>query len=196
MAGLDEFYEYLERPEKGRKRRTEPLPPPGPEPGVRYVVRNGLTIAVPVEELPAPAKTPPRAPRAVNGKTGSIPAIEAPTIPPLPPARPATDAEGAALWERVPRHIQILSTLRVPDQMPGVRTFEETREQLIRRLLDPTLTLEETARLLDVCPATVRRYTNRGQLPHHRTIGQQRRFRLSDVLTFLERRAARASEDP
>jgi excisionase family DNA binding protein len=61
----------------------------------------------------------------------------------------------------------------------------ETRDELLNRLLDPILTLEETAIVLNVCPATVRRYTNRGILPHFRTQGNQRRFRLSQVLGFL-----------
>ena len=65
--------------------------------------------------------------------------------------------------------------------------FKETREQLIRELLDPELNLEDTSRLLGVCPATVRRYTNRGWLGHHRTKGGQRRFRLSDVVSFVEK---------
>ena len=56
----------------------------------------------------------------------------------------------------------------------------------LHRLLDPTLSLEETARLLNVCPTTVRRYTNKGLLTHQRTSGDQRRFKLSDVLAFLE----------
>lgn len=63
---------------------------------------------------------------------------------------------------------------------------EETREQLLSRLLDPTLTLEETARILEVCPTTVRRYTNKGILPHQRSAGNQRRFNLSSVLAFQE----------
>lgn len=64
--------------------------------------------------------------------------------------------------------------------------FKETRNELIRRLLDPQLTLEETSRLLGVCPATVRRYTNRGWLVHHRTEGGQRRFKLSNIAKFVE----------
>ena len=66
---------------------------------------------------------------------------------------------------------------------------EETREELLSRLLDPTLTLEETARMLEVCPTTVRRYTNRGILPHERSQGNQRRFKLSSVLAFMESQA-------
>jgi excisionase family DNA binding protein len=64
-----------------------------------------------------------------------------------------------------------------------------SRQELVRRLADPTLSLEEAALLLDVCPTTVRRYTNRGVLKHFRTEGNQRRFRLSDILEFLERRS-------
>lgn len=68
------------------------------------------------------------------------------------------------------------------------RRASETREELVTRLLDPTLTLRECALLLGVCPTTVRRYTNRGLLSCYRTPGNQRRFRLSDVLDFMERR--------
>jgi len=66
------------------------------------------------------------------------------------------------------------------------RRRAETREELLSRLLDPTLTLEETALMLNVCPTTVRRYTNRGILPHERSKGNQRRFKLSCVLAFME----------
>ena len=70
----------------------------------------------------------------------------------------------------------------------GSRGATETREDLVTRLLDPTLTLREAALLLDVCSTTVRRYTNRGLLNCYRTPGNQRRFRLSDMLEFMERR--------
>ena len=68
------------------------------------------------------------------------------------------------------------------------RRASETRQELVQRLLDPTLTLREASLLLDVCPTTVRRYTNRGLLSCFRTPGNQRRFHLSDVLEFMERR--------
>ncbi len=71
----------------------------------------------------------------------------------------------------------------------GSRTrTKQTRDELVERLLDPVLTLQETATLLDVCPTTVRRYTNRGVLNCFRTPGNQRRFRLSDVISFMEQR--------
>jgi len=210
MRGLDQYNEFLKR------RQNEPAPEPAaprgprvPAPGtnanVRYVVRGGITLAIPADEVldddfelqlevveakPKPAKhrTSSRIP-APALKTALV--AEEPRIPQLPPACPDSDEEGARLWEGLPRQLQILGTMARNEPATGPRSFTETREQLIHRLADPTLTLEETARLLDVCTATVRRYANRGHLAHHRTIGQQRRFRLSDVLLFLERRAER-----
>ncbi|MGC9318331.1 MAG: MerR family transcriptional regulator [Armatimonadota bacterium] len=73
------------------------------------------------------------------------------------------------------------------DEERGKRP-SETRQELVKRLLDPVLTLREAALLLEVCPTTVRRYTNRGLLNCFRTPGNQRRFHLSDVLEFMERR--------
>lgn len=72
---------------------------------------------------------------------------------------------------------------------------EETREELLRRLVDPTLTLEETACILEVCPTTVRRYTNRQVLPHERSAGNQRQFKLSEVLAFREAQQRGRGED-
>jgi excisionase family DNA binding protein len=69
----------------------------------------------------------------------------------------------------------------------GKRRQRPSRDELVQRLVDPTLTLEQTATILGVCPTTVRRYTNKGLLPHFRTQGNQRRFRFSDVRDFQER---------
>ena len=69
---------------------------------------------------------------------------------------------------------------------PGRRPLTETREEIILRLLDPEMTLHEAAALLNLSKATVRRYTSIGKLHCSRTAGGQRRFRLSDLLTFLE----------
>jgi len=104
------------------------------------------------------------------------------------PAVAADNLGKGGLWELVPRHIQTLVALGSDEvtQNSYKREFRESRIDLIGRILDPTLSLEETARLLNVCPTTVRRYTNRGMLTHQRTQGDQRRFKLSDVLAFLE----------
>lgn len=69
---------------------------------------------------------------------------------------------------------------------PGRRPLTETREEIVRRVLDPELSLHEAAALLNVSKATVRRYTDQGKLSCFRTRGGQRRFKLSGVLTLLE----------
>lgn len=98
------------------------------------------------------------------------------------------DPELKDLLENLPRNLQFLATF-YDDKVTAHyydHDFKESRTELMRRLLDPELTLEEVSRLLGVCPATVRRYTNRGWLDHHRTKGGQRRFRLSAVAKHVE----------
>ena len=62
----------------------------------------------------------------------------------------------------------------------------QTREEILDRLINPTISLEEAAKIMGVCKATVRRYTSMGILPHYRTPGNQRRFKLNDIIQFLE----------
>ncbi|MEW5946853.1 MAG: helix-turn-helix domain-containing protein [bacterium] len=69
----------------------------------------------------------------------------------------------------------------------AARTSSQTREEILERLINPTLTLDEAAKIMGVCKATVRRYTVKGILPHYRTPGNQRRFKLNDVLNFLDK---------
>ncbi|MER3462244.1 MAG: hypothetical protein C4342_04385 [Armatimonadota bacterium] len=98
----------------------------------------------------------------------------------------SSDLEAAI--KEAPKNLQFLATL-FDDSVTEkyyTKKFKEPREEFIRRLIDPELNLEEAARLLGVCPATVRRYTNRGWLDHHRTSGNQRRFRLSNIVRFVE----------
>ncbi len=104
------------------------------------------------------------------------------------PSNIADELAGGELWNLVPRHIRSLVAMGSDEvtQNSYKRAFRESRIELVSKLLDPTLSLEDTARLLNVCPTTVRRYTNKGLLTHQRTLGDQRRFRLSDVLAFLE----------
>lgn len=98
------------------------------------------------------------------------------------------DPQLQVVWEALPKNIEFLCSFFDDSVTANYYRgeFKESREDLIRRLLDPELTLEETSRLLGVCPATVRRYTNRKWLTHHRTQGGQRRFRLSDIVRFVE----------
>lgn len=105
----------------------------------------------------------------------------------LPKTQPVT-SQTEHLWTQLPRNLKFLAGVYDDNVTQNYYTtkFKESREELIRRLVDPELNLEDTARLLGVCPATVRRYTNRGWLPHHRTNGNQRRFRLSGIVAFVE----------
>lgn len=103
-------------------------------------------------------------------------------------ARLVINPELRALIENLPRNLEFLAKFYDDDVTSHYydHDFKETRPELIQRLLDPELTLEEVSRLLGVCPATIRRYTNRGWLGHHRTKGGQRRFRLSSVAKHVE----------
>jgi excisionase family DNA binding protein len=98
------------------------------------------------------------------------------------------DPELQECWETLPKSIEFLCSFYDDSVTANYYRgeFKESRKDLIRRLLDPELSLEETSRLLGVCPATVRRYTNRGWLKHHRTTGGQRRFRLSNIVKFVD----------
>jgi excisionase family DNA binding protein len=101
---------------------------------------------------------------------------------------PKIDPALQSVWETLPKNIEFLCSFYDDSVTANYYRgeFKENRRELIKRLLDPELTLEETSRLLGVCPATVRRYTNREWLAHHRTTGGQRRFRLSDIVRFVE----------
>lgn len=98
------------------------------------------------------------------------------------------DPELQECWETLPKSIEFLCSFYDDSVTANYYRgeFKESRRDLVRRLLDPELSLEETSRLLGVCPATVRRYTNRGWLTHHRTAGGQRRFRLSSIVKFVD----------
>jgi len=106
-------------------------------------------------------------------------------------AQRADEAQARRLQALVSRQqrlpLDVRQTRQQVQTSEGTFGAKQTREELIERLLDPTLTLRETATLIGVCPTTVRRYTKRGVLKCFRTPGNQRRFRLSDVLDFIER---------
>ncbi len=116
---------------------------------------------------------------------------------------------GTAYAEMAARMMQLLALPEVEgitSSSPAIAEALQSRAALIDRLINPVLTLEETARLLNVCAATVRRYNNRGILKAYRkepvrsvrtndeeAAGRetrQRRFRLADVMEFLEKQQA------
>ena len=162
---------------------------PGPDPEMEPEPDIDAADAQPVDAAVAGAVEEPQPGPEPEPEE---PAAEAPA--PEEPEPPSVDVEPPAETVRaepvLPREGQVelpLGLEPVELAKPRKRSAIESREELIQRLLDPHLTLQETAKLLDVCPTTVRRYTNRGLLAHYRTPGNQRRFRLSDVLTFMER---------
>jgi excisionase family DNA binding protein len=168
----------------------EESPPPAP------VERSAPTAEV--EDVPAFLRVPrpePVEPPAEPAK----PAVQVVAEPPAEPAKPPVEvvaeppapkqtiAKAANIRKRLPAALSTVGQTETAGS--SYKTFKESREELIQRLVDPILTLEEVARVLNVCPTTVRRYTNRGAIAHHRTAGNQRRFRLSDVLAFMERQS-------
>jgi excisionase family DNA binding protein len=179
---------------------TRGTPPDAPEAPVpsRPVLADAPT-AIPRPGPPAAAPAPP-APRPASEMPADVTALvpvpgsdraESPfgERRKAPTDLPRRDLPGIPeIREQWPRYAERLRGVPATEiaQNSYKTPFKESREELIGRLLDPPLTLEETARLIGVCPTTVRRYTNRGWLAHYRTPGNQRRFRLSAVLTFLE----------
>jgi hypothetical protein len=166
-------------------------PKPAPEP--KPIPTSAPSAAAPVTEAPLP--TPKR-----QSTTGGRRARHVKNV------RPESVHGGTAIvkaWLQFPKQVEILVAMYKQDagevaQNSYKRPFAEKRIELIERIIDPILTLEETARLLNVCPTSVRRYTNRGILTCYRkeveggtgsATGKetrQRRFRLSDILAFLE----------
>ncbi len=129
-----------------------------------------------ITSRPTPSEAPDSTTRKVQPGTLATPAYTPPVWPPAasnpntPPAQPQ----------------QKKSRQPLKPVFKSQTTKTETREQLLERLVNPTVTLEEAALIMGVCKATVRRYTDRGILPHLRTAGNQRRFKLNDIIDFLE----------
>lgn len=67
-------------------------------------------------------------------------------------------------------------------------TLSEAREAFKARMLDRVVWMSEAAELLGVCPATVRRYVERGRLECFRGPGGKRRFHISEIQRFIEKR--------
>lgn len=203
MPDVEEFLPFLKDTQQDRRMpSTEPpIPPAPPAPSSNNLEKLSEGTGEPKPMVRRPDVPPiPNFPKIEEPKP-IAPKAEAKAVEPKKPATPRRaevknqnaqpDVPSAAdiqdLWGKMPKHIQILfgqASMEVAQN--SYKQFKETREEMIEKLLDPILSLEESARILNVCPTTVRRYTNRGALRHFRTAGNQRRFRLSDVLAFLE----------
>ncbi len=207
MRSLQDWMKYLEQQEQSVKQPEEETPP------VQEVAKQEEIVVQPPQPVVQPEPPKPVAPPAP--KVQAPPPVEEPrpvetprvepqpqqkpsaaqvkpvqpkpaALKPAQPAKPRKPRTPKALMPTVSRH-EIAQTSYKP--------FKESREELLQRLLDPLISLEEAARILNVCPTTVRRYTNRGILQHHRTAGNQRRFKLSDVLAFMGAEASVQSSD-
>lgn len=186
----------------------ELLPTTPPQPAAPAEPYQDLTVydeLPPLPEYERPALRPP-------GFEVTVPALE--PVPPdpgpsrleeAPPARTSAAAGPPPEWLNPHARRELLARLlgERPDAADALaeggeengRSRGETREELLERLVDPVLTLEQTALILQVCPTTVRRYTNKKLLAHFRTKGNQRRFRFSDVMEFLQSREAEIRAD-
>lgn len=145
-----------------------------------YIVSRNGHVDVPVE---------PQGPKTKFRKTVmSAPRPRRSAAQPSLLPKTQIDPDLQSVWMALPKNVEFLCSFYDDSVTANYYRgeFKESRQELIKRLLDPELSLEETSRLLGVCPATVRRYTNRGWLAHHRTSGGQRRFSLSDVVNFVD----------
>lgn len=185
MRSLEEWTKYLERQEQALEQTAQPrLDTEIP----RTIERSSRPIAA--EQLQTVVVSEPEklsvAIRAHEPPTAQVVTTGDSAVSPIAVPDDAIVKTASRLRKRIPG--KLMSEAAKADEVAqnSYSVFKETREELLQRLLDPQLTLEDTARILNVCPTTVRRYTNRGLLKHVRTAGNQRRFRLSDVLSFME----------
>jgi excisionase family DNA binding protein len=178
---VEDYLPFLKEPVEQRPLPTKPEPIPEPLPRPEPVAETPLVFEGTGEPKPVFNAPVDEKPKRVQPRGKATPTSKARVQDQVPPS------DLQAMWDKLPRHIQLLFG-EAPKEIAqhSYKIFKESREELVARLLDPTLSLEEAARILNVCPTTVRRYTNRDVLRHYRTAGNQRRFRLSDVLAFLE----------
>lgn len=187
MRSLQDWMKYLEEQEQSVKQKPEEVTPP-----VQETARHEPEVAQPPQQVVQPEPPKPVTPPVLEvepPKVEAQPQQKPATIKAQPPAQPKPAAPKPAQpakprKQRTPK--ALMQTVKRDEvAQSSYKPFRESREELLQRLLDPLISLEETARILNVCPTTVRRYTNRGILQHIRTAGNQRRFRLSDVLAFM-----------
>ena len=191
MRSLEEWTKYLEQQELALEQTTQPRAEPE-QPRVRERTVKP-SVAPRTEEVSASFEYVESVEKAVSTEENPVltAASAQPTVIEPMQASAADDAalvkSAARLRKKAPGSLLSVQE-KTQDEVAqnSYSVFKETREELLQRLLDPQLSLEDTARILNVCPTTVRRYTNRGLLKHVRTAGNQRRFRLSDVLSFME----------
>lgn len=123
------------------------------------------------------ASAKPAAAKAAAAKTAS-------------PKTAATAKAAAAKPATAKASSNASSTASGKPKQTRIRIRPETRDQMIERLLNPEISLHEASVIIGVCRATVRRYADSDALVHERTEGNQRRFRLREVLNLSRTREA------
>ncbi len=178
---LRDWYRYLEK-QMHVSLEDEQLASPEP-------------VTQPVDHI---SSADPRESRFPNGGTAPAGAAEGPHEEMSPVARAAAlrrQIHAAVAQPALPIELGAPARpLTRAGRRGGRRPITATRGEIIRRLLDPELTLHEAAAVLNLSKATVRRYTDQGKLACLRTRGGQRRFRLSALLAFLETQALARGE--
>ncbi len=155
-----------------------------------------VPVSEPAEEIPAvddPVETESMASEPIPIETAPV---KAPMVAPEKPSRDgkpkkSKKGRGRRKKDRHEGELELFDSVSEHQMVTRERLTRKTkleREQLIEKLLDPVISLEEAATLIGVCKTTVRRYTNKGELECLRTPGQQRRFKLSQVLAFVKKR--------
>lgn len=186
-------------PEEEELEAAPEEPAPGAEAGEPQPMPVAETPDVNESEVLSPAAETPPVALVADEEAGEAEVVEVEERPrataPAPLRQPVAtgfpevpEAQSRRLQALLGRQGRLpLEVAPSPAPRRGHAEPAETREELIERLLDPILSINEAATLCGVCPASIRRYTNRGVLKCFRTPGNQRRFRLSDVLDFMER---------
>lgn len=205
MRTIHDWLKYVEDSKRHAPRSERSAPPRATVPAQPI---PPVRPPVPQPSAPSRKEAPPpterQAPPPVRVRRGSQPLP--PSVRPIETEAPPQPTRRRTQSPTRMRELMasIDTALQVPLPLPSPpresvsrrrkrSPFSESRETLVRRLVDPELRLREVALLLSVCPATVRRYANRGILTSYRTVGNQRRFRLSEVVDFVHGRRTRSA---
>ena len=191
MRSLQDWMKYLEQQEQS----VQPEPEKTPREPAQRIAEQETTVVEPPKPVAPPLKVEAPQPMAPVRTEAPPPPPKPVAVKPVQSAPSVKPAQPAKLRKpRMPKAVMAAASLQETAQ-GSYKPFRETREGLLQRLLDPLISLEEAARILNVCPTTVRRYTNRGILKHVRTAGNQRRFKLSDVLAFMGAEVSATASD-
>ncbi len=158
---------------------------------IRYVQENSENLndetAQPSAERPSrrvASEEAHTAPKSTASRQKPDEMTPTPLVPSAVASVTARETAGRKAKSSVTSTTRQSSTRNAGERAQRVRLRPETRAQMLARLTNPMISLHEASVILGVCSATVRRYCDLGTLPHLRTPGGQRRFRLREVLAL------------